>query len=202
MITEPAIKLIVSSALLVGGYLIGSILPADLFFRLSRKKAPHEMGEKPGTYAVMRRVGLVPGILCLLFDFGKGFLPGFLAIIFGLDQAWLPFITVSPVIGHNWPFLRWNKGGWGMAATGGTFLAMGWWLPAILAAVIAVPCGLLWRSKPGLAIGGVGFPLFLVMLCVFHKPWINIISTLVVMAVEIYRRMTGERHKKAAMAGS
>ena len=202
MINDPTTKLIVSLALLIGGYLLGSVLPANFFFWLARRSSPYEMGEKPSTFAVMRKVGIIPGILCLLFDFGKGFLPGFLAITFGLDAPWLPFITVAPVLGHNWPFLRWKKGGWGMAATGGTFLAVGWWLPAIIAAMIAIPCGLLWRSKPGLAIGGVGFPLFLIMMFVFHKPLINFISALVVMSIEIYRRLTGERHKKAAVPGS
>ncbi len=202
MITDPAVKLVVSIALLIGGYLLGSVLPADLFFRLAHRKLPHELGEKPSTYAVMRKVGLLPGILCFLFDVGKGFLPAFLAIVLGLDAAWLPFITIAPVLGHNYPFLNWKHGGWGMAAAGGTFLALGWWLPCLITAVVALPCGLLWKKKPGLLIGGVGFPLFITMLIVFHKPWINIVSALVVITLEIYRRLTGERNKKAVVTGS
>ncbi len=199
MLTDPTTKLIVSIALLVGGYLIGSILPANFFFWVANRKTPHDMGEKPSTYAVMRKVGMFQGILCLLFDIAKGFLPAFLAILLGVDAPWLPFISVAPVLGHNYPFLRWSKGGWGMAATAGAFLALGWWLPTIITAVVAIPCGLLWKKKPGLLIGGIGFPLLITMFIVFHKPLINIISALVVIALEIYRRFTGERHKKTAV---
>jgi len=35
------------------------------------------MSEKPGTFAVLRRVGVVQALLCLIYDIGKGLLPVF-----------------------------------------------------------------------------------------------------------------------------
>lgn len=180
--------------LVVGGYFIGALLPGNLFFRVFKQKTPLELGEKPGTYAVLRHVGFFPALLCLIYDAGKGFLPAFLALELGVDLLWLPLIAIAPIAGHNWPFLRWHDGGWGLAAVGGALLALGGW-PTFIG-LAGIPFIFLFPKKRGVGFSAVAFPLILAMMIVFHKPWQVIAAAVAVMAVAILRRLTGEKKQK------
>jgi glycerol-3-phosphate acyltransferase PlsY len=181
--------------LVVGGYLLGSLLPAEWVFRLYKHAWAHELGVKPGTFAVMKQVGILPGIFCLIFDLAKGFLPSWLALnVFHTNLYWLPLIALAPVMGHNWPFLRWDRGGWGLAATAGALVGLGGWLSFV--GLLGLPFGLIYKKKPGLAIGAVSFPAVLIMFVVFHLPWEIIATAIILMLLEVYRRFTGERKAK------
>jgi acyl-phosphate glycerol 3-phosphate acyltransferase len=177
--------------LVFGGYLGGSVLAADLAFRLLKHKRPYEFGEKPSTRAVLRQIGFIPAALVLLYDVGKGFLPVWLAFHWKVDLNWLPAIAAAPVVAHNWPFLRWKYGGWGMAATGGALLALAWF-ETIIAFVIGFIPGAVFRDKPGLAIGIIAFPLMLVLLFYFQEPLQVILAAALVMLITVIRRATGE----------
>jgi glycerol-3-phosphate acyltransferase PlsY len=177
------------------GYFLGSLLPAEWMFHLYKHTSASELGVKPGTFAVLKSIGILPGIFCLIFDLGKGFLPPWLAInFFHVDLNWLPLIALSPVLGHNWPFLRWNKGGWGLAATGGSLVGLGGWLSFV--GLLGLPFGLIFKKKPGVAIAAVSFPAVLAMLILFHLPWQVLVSALSLMLLEVFRRLTGEKKPK------
>lgn len=177
--------------LVIAGYFLGSLLPAELMFRIFKKKAPLELGEKPSTFAVLRRIGFIQALICLIYDMGKGFLPVFLALKLNVNYLWLPVIAIAPVAGHNWPFLRWNKGGWGLAAATGALLGLGCWVSFV--GLAGVPFAFIFKKKRGVGIALVAFPLILIMFVVFHKPWEVFVAAIVVMAVTVLRRLTGEK---------
>jgi len=182
--------------LIVGGYLLGSLLPAEWMFHLFKHASSHELGVKPGTFSVLKQVGIFPSIFCLLFDLVKGFLPPWLALnVFHTNLNWLPLIALAPVMGHNWPFLRWDRGGWGLAATGGSLVGLGGWLA--FAGLVGLPFAFIFKKTPGLAFSAVCFPAILIMFIVFHLPWQVIVSALTLMLLEVYRRITGEKKAKA-----
>ena len=82
--------------LIVGGYLLGSLQPAEWIFFLFKHASSRELGVKPGTFSVVRQVGILPGIICLLFDLAKGFLTPWLALnVFHTNLYWLPLIALA-----------------------------------------------------------------------------------------------------------
>lgn len=184
--------------LTIGGYFLGSVLPAELFFKLYKNKSPLELGEKPSTFATLRHIGFWQALVCMIYDMGKGFLPVFLALKLGVNLYWLPVIAAAPVAGHNWPFLRWDKGGWGLAAASGALIGLGCWLTFV--GVLGIPFIFLFPKRRGVAFGLVAFPLILAMFVVYHKPWEVFAAALFVMIVALIRRMTGE--KKLIVANS
>jgi glycerol-3-phosphate acyltransferase PlsY len=184
--------------LVIGGYLLGSLLPAEWMFHLYQHASSHELGVKPGTFAVIKKVGLLPGIFCFLFDLGKGILPPWLALnVFHTNLYWLPLIALAPVLGHNWPFLRWDKGGWGLAATAGSLVGLGGWISFI--GLIGLPFALIFKKKPGLAIGAISFPAVLIMFVIFHLPWEVFISAIALVVLEVFHRFTGEKKQTTSV---
>jgi glycerol-3-phosphate acyltransferase PlsY len=190
-------NMILPLILVVCGYLLGSLLPANLFFRIYKKKFPLELGEKPSTFAVLRHIGFLPALCCLIYDMGKGFLPVFLALEWHVPLLWLPLIAIAPVAGHNWPFLRWNQGGWGLAAAGGALLALGG-LPA-LAGLVGIPFIFIFPNKRGVGFCTVMFPVVLGMMILTHKPWQVISAAVAVMVLAIIRRLTGEKKQNVTV---
>jgi glycerol-3-phosphate acyltransferase PlsY len=198
MMTTPTLPTgIFETILALGGYLLGSLMPSEWMFHLFKHSSSQELGVKPGTFSVLKQVGLVPGVFCLIFDLAKGFFPSWLALnSFPINLNWLPLISLSPVLGHNWPFLNWKKGGWGLAATGGSLLGLGGLYTLI--GLIGFPFGFIFKKTPGVAISAIMFPAILITFLLLKLPWQVLASALSVMVLEVYRRFTGE--KKAARA--
>jgi glycerol-3-phosphate acyltransferase PlsY len=183
--------------LTLGGYLLGSLMPAEWMFRLFKHASSQELGVKPGTFSVLKKVGFIPGVLCLIVDIAKGFFPAWLSLSkVSINLNWLPLIAISPVVGHNWPFLNWKKGGWGLAATGGALIGLGG--VHALVGLFGLPFGLLFKKTPGLAIGAVAFAAVLVTFILVKMPWQVLVSAIAIMTLEIYRRFTGEKKEKQA----
>lgn len=89
----------------------------------------------PGSSNVIRSVGLVPGIICMVLDVLKAFVPVFIAVKFvGLTEFYLLPVIVAPVLGHAFsPILKF-KGGKAVSTTYGVLLGL---LP--LTAFVVVP---------------------------------------------------------------
>lgn len=139
----------------IGGYLLGSLLPAEWAVRHITGRTPHELGDNPGGAGTWRLVGPRWAVPVILFDILKGMLPVAAADRLGLSGEWLALAAVAPVAGHNWPFYKRFKGGRGLgAATGALFwLALPQMLPGyLLGAVVA------WRQRWVPWIGVVAFP--------------------------------------------
>ena len=142
---------------LIGGYLLGSCLPADWVARLKTGHSMQELNENPGAAGAYRKAGFWAAALVTFFDIGKGMLPIALADRFGLSGPWLVASACAPVIGHNWPIYKgFRDGGRGMATAMGGALWLGW--PSILPGLGVGAVLVLWkRWAPW--IGVVGLPL-------------------------------------------
>ena len=83
-----------------------------------------------GTTNTIRQAGFAPGAAVLILDFAKGFLPMWLVLRAGFP-AWSVAITAAfVVLGHCYPIFANFRGGMGLAAAGGTMLAVS--VPAML----------------------------------------------------------------------
>lgn len=107
------------------GYIFGSLPFALWVTRLAKDIDIRDGGSGHVTTTnTIRQAGWLPGIIVLLLDITKGFLPVFFAVRAGLP-AWSLAVTAGlVVIGHCYPLFAEFRGGMGLAATGGTLLAV------------------------------------------------------------------------------
>ena len=155
----------VGFTLTVGGYLLGSVLPAVWIVRRKTGKSPWELGDNPGGSGVWRLAGPIAGVSTILFDIIKGVIPVALAQKADLQGFWFIAVACSPVIGHNWPVFTGFKGGRGFACATGILLFLAWreMLPAYLVGVL------------------FGFPLGLSLMYFRSVPLLTVIASVAVM---------------------
>jgi glycerol-3-phosphate acyltransferase PlsY len=172
--------------IVVGGYLLGSVLPAVWIVRLKTGHTPYDVDENPGGAGTYRQAGLWAAACVGLFDVAKGVLPVALAERLGMSGAWLVVAAVSPVVGHNWPLYHRFRGGRGMAAAIG---ALSWLaLPQIWPALVLGALAFLWfRWVP--MVGIVAFPIALVLLWLGKVPLDYFWAALVIMLVVGVRQL-------------
>jgi len=123
---------------LLVGYVLGSIQPGLIVGRLWRGVDVREYGSgKTGFTNTLRTLGLVPALIVVAGDIGKGVIPVLVGhFVFG--SSWAATLGgVGAVIGHTWPVFAGFRGGRGVATSFGAFLAM-----APLAATAAILAGL------------------------------------------------------------
>lgn len=119
--------------LMLRGYLLGSVPFAYLFARLFGGVDIRRVGSfNVGTTNVVKRIGLLPGILTALGDAGKGLIAVWLG-----ELAHLPggeyLSLLAAMVGHNWPvWLRFHGGGGLATFIGGSLLLTDWWMIGIL----------------------------------------------------------------------
>ena len=124
------------------GYLLGSFPSAYIIGKKCRKGDIRTQGSgNVGATNVLRVVGILPGLITLLLDMGKGFLAVW-TVVYLTDLCHLEVIEILPIIvglaavlGHNWPVFLKFKGGKGVATTLGVCLAL---YPAVALMVISV----------------------------------------------------------------
>jgi glycerol-3-phosphate acyltransferase PlsY len=122
-------------------WLVGGI-PFGFLIAKSRGMDIREHGSgNIGATNVTRVLGKKLGILCFIFDAGKGFLPVFIATRLSADDparwpAWLAATAVlATVAGHVWtPYLGF-KGGKGIATSAGALIGIAP-LPLVIALLI------------------------------------------------------------------
>ena len=106
------------------GYLLGSI-PFGLLFARSRGVDIRATGSgNIGATNVGRSVGKREGIWTLACDIGKGVVAVLIARAAGLPPGWVATVCLAVVLGHVYPPWLQFRGGKGVAATGGAFLAV------------------------------------------------------------------------------
>ena len=104
---------------LVAGYLLGSVLPADLFARARGVDIRTVGTHNPGATNVLQQLGVWPGLITGAYDCSVGLAAMAIASWLGLAQAWVYLAGLSAVIGHVFPIFFRFRGGQGMAATTG-----------------------------------------------------------------------------------
>lgn len=120
-------------ALTVGAYLLGSISFAVVSSKLFGLADPRTYGSKnPGATNVLRSGNKKAAIATLIGDAAKGWLPVFLAVQlqdkFGISDLAIALIAIAVFIGHLWPVFFNFVGGKGVATAAGVLLGLNVWL--------------------------------------------------------------------------
>jgi glycerol-3-phosphate acyltransferase PlsY len=107
------------------GYLCGS-LPFAVWlthWRTGKDVRSTGSGHATATNAI-RQAGWVVGAAVAVLDIAKGFLPTWLALSYAGTEWAAIAAGVGAVLGHCWPIFAGFRGGMGLAATGGAYLAV------------------------------------------------------------------------------
>lgn len=127
---------LLSLGIMIFAYLLGS-LPFGLWVgKLWANIDVREHGSgNIGVSNVLRSVGVVPAIIVLIFDAGKGLIPVLLAKqLLVNDTMWI-VVGIMAIIGHTWPVFLNFKGGRGVATAAGMLIGLSWKIILILLAV-------------------------------------------------------------------
>jgi len=107
------------------GYLFGSLPFAVWVTHMRKGTDVRDAGSRHATATnTMRQAGWAAGVLVLVLDIAKGFLPVYLAREVGIGLWGVAVTAGMVVVGHCWPILAGFRGGMGLAAAGGTLLAV------------------------------------------------------------------------------
>lgn len=132
--------MLIAVALMVG-YLLGSVLPADLFAR-ARGVDIRAIGTRnPGSTNALQHLGPVVGLLTAAYDMSVGLVAMFVATRLGLEIGWVYLAGLASIVGHVYPVFFGFRGGQGMAAATGMLLYG-----------MAVALGRGWVTAPGLTL--------------------------------------------------
>lgn len=137
---------------ILGGYLSGSILYAQVFSRLFCHKNLMEISRdnNPGTANAFQYCGFGCGVLTLLCDVLKGFLPVYLFMTSTRQPSdALALVLAAPVIGHTFPVFYHFHGGKGIAVTFGCLLGLfPLWEPLAILAFFFITFSVVLRISP------------------------------------------------------
>ena len=127
------------------GYLLGSISPSWILGKVLRGIDIREHGTKnaggTNTYKVL---GLLPAIIVVIYDLGKGLLAIYIAWKLGVTDPWYLLPGIAAFLGHIYPFYLGFRGGQGVA----TLLAILFFLAIKLFMVVPIP----WVQLAALAV--------------------------------------------------
>lgn len=159
--------MLITVAMILVAYLIGSISSAVLICRLTGLPDPRSTGSKnPGATNVLRISNKTTAVTVLLLDVLKGTVPVWGAYFLGVEPIWLGVIAVFACLGHMYPVFFGFDGGKAVATAFGVLLPIGldlgllllitWFLVAkstrysSLAAIVTVSLAPLyvWLLKP------------------------------------------------------
>ncbi|WP_428977345.1 glycerol-3-phosphate 1-O-acyltransferase PlsY [Thalassotalea euphylliae] len=118
--------MIVTAAMIVIAYLLGSISSAILICRLLSLPDPRSTGSKnPGATNVLRISNKATAATVLLLDVLKGTLPVWGAYFMGVEPIWLGVVGMAACLGHMFPIFFELKGGKAVATAFGVLVPIG-----------------------------------------------------------------------------
>jgi glycerol-3-phosphate acyltransferase PlsY len=159
-------------------YLLGSVLPAEIFARARGVDIRAVGTRNPGTTNALEQLGVVPGLVTGVYDGCVGLISIYLASLLGLPPGWTYVAGLFAVLGHCFPLFSRFRGGQGMAATTGMLLytiavglQSGWLTPAGIGflGLIAVAVFALTRSATD--VGVFVAPLLVVEVVLGQPEW-------------------------------
>jgi len=107
------------------GYLLGSFPSAYVASRIVKGRDIRQVdGGNMGTLNTLREIGLVPGLLVLITDVGKGVLAVLVAKWLGASEVVIFISGFAAVVGHSWPVFLGFKGGRGGATAVGIYFGL------------------------------------------------------------------------------
>jgi glycerol-3-phosphate acyltransferase PlsY len=188
-------ELLIILAMILIGYLFGSLMPSEWLVRWKTGLSLRDLGENPGAAAAMLRAGKLVGILSLLLDLLKAAVPVSISTRLGIHPDWMPAIVIAPVVGACWPFRRFNRGGRGFAAGAGALMPLAFWQTVCGMLMCLLPVPFL-HKRHGLVMALIGFPVSLGLMIWSEAPvqaWWAVGGVMGVMAV---RFLTGGYSRK------
>jgi glycerol-3-phosphate acyltransferase PlsY len=102
-------------ALLIG-YLLGSVLPADLLARARGVDIRAVGTRNPGATNAIGELGAASGVITLAYDASVGLVAMYVAWLLGLTPGWGYLAAIAAIVGHCYPVFFHFRGGQGMAA--------------------------------------------------------------------------------------
>ncbi|KGJ95403.1 glycerol-3-phosphate 1-O-acyltransferase PlsY [Colwellia psychrerythraea] len=125
--------LLLTLAMIIAAYLIGSISSAILVCRFSGLPDPRTTGSNnPGATNVLRMSNKFTAAIVLFLDILKGTIPVWGAYFLKIDSLYLGVIGVAACLGHMYPIFFNFKGGKAVATALGTLLPIGFTLGGLL----------------------------------------------------------------------
>lgn len=125
--------LVLTLAMIVAAYLMGSVSSAILICRLLQLPDPRTKGSgNPGATNVLRIGGKLAALSVLAFDVLKGTIPVWGAYFLGIEPIYLGVIAIAACLGHMYPVFFQFKGGKAVATAFGALLPIGLDLGALL----------------------------------------------------------------------
>jgi glycerol-3-phosphate acyltransferase PlsY len=123
--------MLISSLLVIGAYLLGSISSAIIVCRLMGLPDPRTQGSNnPGATNVLRLGGKKPAAITLLGDSLKGFIPMVAAHLLDASPLILALTGMAAFLGHLYPLFFDFKGGKGVATALGFQFGLHWGIGA------------------------------------------------------------------------
>lgn len=127
--------LLLTLAMIIVAYLIGSISSAILICKMLGFPDPRTTGSKnPGATNVLRISNKLTAATVLFLDVLKGTIPVWGAYFLQIEPIYLGFIGVAACLGHMYPIFFNFQGGKAVATALGTLLPIGLGLGALLIA--------------------------------------------------------------------
>lgn len=182
--------IITMAALIVGGYLLGSVPAAYLIARAAGANV-YEVGTRnPGAANTFREVGRLAGVAVFAADVLKGALP----VIAGrLLDAPLPSIVAgaaAALLGHWLPLFMRFRGGAGLATAIGSGVALAPLL-ALIAGAVGLVSVVLWRRTVESA--AVGYGVMVVAAFLLDADWQAVAAAFALVAAVGVRALIVER---------
>jgi acyl-phosphate glycerol 3-phosphate acyltransferase len=119
--------MLLSAALVILAYLLGSVSTAVITCRLMGLPDPRDQGSgNPGATNVLRIGGKGAAAVTLLGDMLKGLLPVLVARWVGAGETLLAAVGLAAFVGHLYPIFFAFKGGKGVATALGVLLGLAW----------------------------------------------------------------------------
>jgi len=143
----------------IAAYLVGSISPSFLLFRILRGGDIRDMGSgNPGATNVLRSGGVGPALCVLLLDIAKGALPVLVARRAGLAEVEVACVAFAAVLGHIFSLFLRFRGGKGVATAAGAFGALNLSAMAISALVFVAIVAATRYVSAGSTTAALAFP--------------------------------------------
>ena len=112
------------------GYLFGLFQTGHFYGKLVHRDLHKEGSGNTGATNALRVLGVKGGLIVFFFDALKAFIPCFIVkMVFKDDPMkyiYLMYTAIGVVLGNDYPFYLKFKGGKGVAACFGWFLALDW----------------------------------------------------------------------------
>ncbi len=164
--------MLIKISIVIVAYLIGSIPTALLYSKLFQGSDIRTIGDgNMGAKNTTQQYGFQAGLLIAVVDMAKGALAILLAMAFQLPLSWQMAAGTAAVLGHDFSIFAQFRGGKGLAATAGVFLAL-FPLLALIGLVLQILIYLIFHNWD---LGsGIGMGIFALLVFLTGEPLITI----------------------------